>query len=203
MRARVLIALALVAGAVVLTHGARGTSPMSAIQLDALPLAMGAWRGADAGGLDEETRRILAADTYVNRSYVGEASSPIGMYAAYYAQQKPGVSIHSPLHCLPGTGWEPLNVATRTLDGQSVRRLVVRKERERQVVLYWYAVHGRTVGNEVASKLWLLHDSLRFGRSDAALIRVSIPVADSVDAAERSGLAFARALLPYVSNLWS
>jgi hypothetical protein len=53
------------------------------------------------------------------------------------------------------------------------------------------------------SKLWLLHDSIRLGRSDAALVRIVVPITGSVDAAERRGLAFTRDLLPYLSQLWS
>src|SRR5262249_56921951 len=144
----------------------------------------------------------------VNRTYESRGESPVGLYVAYYAQQRPGVSIHSPLHCLPGNGWEPVDVATRDVESAdgttaSVRRMVVRKARERSVVLYCYAVHGRMLGNEILSKAWLLHDSLRFHRSDAALVRVVVPVSGSVDAAEREGIAFTRALLPYVVRLWS
>src|SRR5437667_250199 len=78
-------------------------------------------------------------------------------------------------------------------DGTSgqARRLIVRKNRDRAVVLYWYAIHGRMLANEVASKAWLLHDSLWFRRSDAALVRIVVPVggADAI-AAEQRGLTF-------------
>jgi EpsI family protein len=144
----------------------------------------------------------------VNRTYEDGRQQPIGLYVAYYAQQRPGVSIHSPLHCLPGTGWEPMDVTTRSIDDPSgtsgsLRRLVVRKARERAVVLYWYAVHGRTVGSEVVSKAWLLHDSVLMGRSDAALVRIVVPVTGSVETAEQEGLTFVRGLLPHVTRLWS
>lgn len=194
-----LVAIALIAATVGLAQAARRSPAAGAVAIDTLPLSIGPWRGSEAGALDEETQRILAADAYLNRTYVSEAGQPIGLYAAYYAQQRPGVSIHSPLHCLPGTGWEPIDVAS--LDG--FRRLIVRKDRQEAVVLYWYAIHGRTVGRELQSKAWLLHDSIRFGRSDAALIRVVVPVTDSIETAERNGLAFARTLLPSLSHLWS
>src|SRR5262249_53441347 len=144
----------------------RATSTPPPTQLDALPMSIADWRGEEAGPIDEETARILASDAYLNRVYDDGTQAPVGLYIAYYAMQRPGVSIHSPLHCLPGTGWEPLDVVTREIrrpDGSTgeLRRLVVRKARERAVVLYWYAVHGRMIGNEVVSKAWLLFDSLR------------------------------------------
>jgi hypothetical protein len=54
------------------------------------------------------------------------------------------------------------------------------------------------------SKAWLLHDSVRFRRSDAALVRIVVPVeGNGIDVAQRQGLAFARDVLPYLPRLWS
>jgi EpsI family protein len=171
-----------------------------------LPFQVGQWSGRDAEPFDPDTVRILAADSYLHRSYSDASRPPLGLYVAYYARQKPGVSVHSPLHCLPGTGWEALDVATVPLAGGAARRMIVRHNRDRAVVLYWYAVHGRVLAGEVASKAWLLHDGIRFNRSDAALVRIVVPIADrdgSPDAAEREALAFAHDVLPHLSHLWS
>ena len=51
------------------------------------------------------------------------------------------------------------------------------------------------VANEFVSKAWLIHDAITLGRSDASLVRIVVPIAASVDAAERDGLAFAADLL--------
>jgi hypothetical protein len=62
------------------------------------------------------------------------------------------------------------------------------------------------LASETASKAWLLHDSIRLQRSDAALIRIVVPIAGgdgSADAAERQALAFAREVFPHLSDLWS
>jgi EpsI family protein len=210
---RGLIALVLVLAAGALARAARTSTHHPASNLDALPLALGTWTGRDAGELDEESLRILAADAYLNRSYrVSGADTPVGLYIAYYAEQRPGVSIHSPLHCLPGTGWEPLDVTTLDLPtagggaAPRVRRMIVGKNLDRALVLYWYAVHGRILSGEMTSKLWLLHDSLRLHRTDAALVRIVVPVgreASSLDVAQQQGVAFARDLMPFLSHLWS
>jgi EpsI family protein len=206
---RALAALLMVIGTGALARAAREQRPAMGAQLASLPYHVSAWTGRDAAAPDAETLRILAADAYLNRSYAGGSGTPIDLYIAYYGRQQPGVSIHSPLHCLPGTGWEPLDIVTLPLagpgqpDGQ-VRRLVVRKNMDRAVVLYWYAVHGRMIASEALSKAWLLHDSLRFHRSDAALVRIVVPVGDAgIDAAQREGLAFAHEVIPYLPHLWS
>lgn len=200
--ARALLVLFVLAATTAFTASRTAPSPRP-VALDALPLRVAAWQGADAPPLDAETRRVLAADAYVTRTYESAAAIPVDLYVAYYAQQRPNVSIHSPLHCLPGTGWEPLDVSTVDLasGGAPVRarRLLVRKNLDRAVVLYWYAIHGRVVADEIASRFVLLRDSLFAGRSDAALVRVSTPVHASVERAEGDAIAFARALLPSVT----
>jgi len=210
---RALIATVLILAAGALTRAARTSDRVPAVSLDTLPLAIGSWTGRNAGALDDESLRILAVDAYINRSYRKDAgSAPVGLYIAYYAEQRPGVSIHSPLHCLPGTGWEPLAVETIPVSGlgnvaaPAVRRMIVSRNLDRAVVLYWYAVHGRILAGEVASKLWLLHDSLRLHRSDAALVRIVVPVGRepaSLDNAQQQGVGFVRDLLPYLQRVWS
>jgi EpsI family protein len=205
-RARLLVAMLLVACTGALAAAARRPGIAAAPQLAQLPYQLDAWHGRDAAALDAETVRLLGADAYMNRSYTDASATPVGLYIAYYGQPKPGVSVHSPLHCLPGTGWEPLDVATLDVAPGQARRLVVRKNLERAVVLYWYAVHGRVLASEATSKVWLLHDSVRFRRTDAALVRIVVPVAGregTTDAAERRALAFARDILPFLSQLWS
>ena len=211
-RARGFIAIVLMLAAGALARAARTSARLPDANLEALPLAIGEWSGRDAGDLDDESAKILAADAYLNRSYRASAeAAPVGLYIAYYAEQRPGVSIHSPLHCLPGTGWEPLEVSTLDVPGGSgdaprVRRMVVSKNLDRALVLYWYAVHGRMLAGELTSKLWLLHDSLRLHRTDAALVRIVVPAgreASSLPIAEQQGLAFVRDLLPFLSHLWS
>jgi EpsI family protein len=200
--ARACIVAALLVATATFT-AARTHAVAPAAGLTSLPAVVDGWRGTPAAPLDAATRRELGADAYVTRTYEAAGASPADLYIAYYAQQRPNVSIHSPLHCLPGTGWEPLDVSTVALSASArapeVRRMVVRKNLDRAVVLYWYAIHGRVIADEIASRFWLLHDSLLRGRSDAALVRIAVPVQASVADADRDAASFARALLPHVT----
>jgi len=45
-----------------------------------------------------------------------------------------------------------------------------------QEVLDWYQMHGRIIAGDYAAKLFTLADSIRYGRTDAALIRIITPV---------------------------
>jgi EpsI family protein len=204
---RALIAVLLLGSAAITTRAARGDTGRADPALITVPYTIGAWTGTDAPPVDQETERTLAADAVLHRTYAAEGEEAVGLYIAYYREQRPGVSVHSPLHCLPGTGWEPEDIRTVTIDGAAadsrMKRLIVRKNLNRAVVLYAYSVHDRLVANEVLSKLWLLSDRLRRGRGDAALVRIVVPVTGTIEAAERRGLAFTRDVLPYVFQLWS
>jgi len=208
-RSRALAVVAMIALTSVLAQAARTRGPRIHEQLSSLPLDLGTWTGSEAPPFDEETVKVLGADAYLTRSYTGSSGTPVDLYIAYYGSQQPGASIHSPLHCLPGTGWEPLDISSVQVaqaDGVpgQARRLLVRKNADRALVIYWYAVHGRMIASEIASKAWLLRDSLFLQRSDAALVRIVVPVqGTAVDAAQREGLAFAHDVLPYLPHLWS
>jgi EpsI family protein len=199
--------------AVVLLLAASGAIGRAAVsvppappQLAALPYSFGAWTGAEAAPLDDETLKILAADEVVNRTYTGSDRAAVGLYVAYYAKQRPGVSIHSPLHCLPGTGWEALEVDTVKLAAPgapegTMRRMVVARGRQRALVLYWYSLHGRIIASEVATKLAQVADSVRLHRSDAAMIRIVVPIGSSTAEADARGIAFARDLAPRMNDM--
>jgi EpsI family protein len=204
---RLAIAALLVMAAGVAARTVPLTEPASALALSALPYDVDSWTGVDAPPLDDETLQVLKADATLHRTYVDAAGAPVGLYAAYYARQRPGVSVHSPLHCLPGTGWEPLEVSTVPLtapsDGVagSMRRMIVRKGRERALVLYWYSVNGRTTGSEVTSKLLMLAGHARFQPGGASLVRIVVPANDSIQDADAQARAFARAILPHWQGL--
>jgi EpsI family protein len=199
-RLAVVVVLVVVAGVAARTMPL--AEPAAALDLSALPHRLGEWSGADEPPPDDETLAILKADATLHRTYVDAAGAPVGLYAAYYARQRPGVSVHSPLHCLPGTGWEPLEVGTLPLSAAgsdangSMRRMVVRKGRERALVLYWYSVNGRTTGSEVASKLLMLAGHARLQPGGASLVRIVVPANESLADAEAQALAFAGTLLP-------
>jgi EpsI family protein len=77
----------------------------------------------------------------------------------------------------------------------------MQKNFDRVVVIYWYQLHGRTVANEIKSKLYLLSDSLRLGRSDAALVRLVVPIGDDPAAAAAQGLSFVDELRPKLAAI--
>jgi EpsI family protein len=164
--------------------------------LRTVPFDIGPWRGQDQPAFDSETLRILRADDYMNRMYVDAAGYVAGLYVAFYASQRSGESIHSPLHCLPGTGWRPLSTTRTTIATAHgpvrVNRLLVEKASARQLVLYWFEGRGRSVASEFENRRLLVWDALRRGRSEGALVRITTPVGSDPSVADATAVRFAQ-----------
>jgi EpsI family protein len=194
LRAAVVVAAVLGTQGYLLSVRTHATASRAARPLSAMPRTIDGWQGQDQPPFDAETLRILAADDYLNRVYVDRYGHAAGLYVAFYASQRAGESIHSPLHCLPGNGWQPVSTSRVTLpaNGQPVvvNRMVVQKSTLRQLVFYWFAGRGRTVASEYDNKLWLVWDGLRNGRSEGALVRITAPVAGDETLAEATAVSF-------------
>jgi EpsI family protein len=195
------IALILILAATALAARPARSTTSEAPPLAQVPYSIGDWKGIDDGSLDAATAAQLGADAYLTRTYSAGSGPDVGLYIAYYGAQRPGISIHSPLHCLPGTGWEPVDIATVPVADGSVRRMTLQKNLERVAVIYWYQLNGRTVASEIRSKAFGLFDRIRTGRSDAALVRIVVPIAGESNAAAARGLSFAGELLPRLAPI--
>lgn len=171
------------------------------------PMNIGGWRAENTAPLDDSILRVLGVDDYLSRIYYGPNQAAVGLYMGFYGSQRQGDTIHSPLNCLPGAGWEPVKDGRLTIanaDGQgrdiTVNRYIVQKGLERQLVLYWYQAHGRVVASEYTSKLYLIHDAIRINRTDGSMVRVIAPIevgaTDDGAAAEQIAVAFVREIFP-------
>jgi EpsI family protein len=191
--------------------GARGLQPERVPlreSLSTLPLELGAWQGTADEAFDDEIVRVLGVDEYVNRVYSSSAGH-VGLYIGYYESQREGDTIHSPMNCLPGAGWQPVETGRSRIGvpgmnaAIEVNRVVIQKGLDRQIALYWYQSHGRVVASEYWSKIFMVYDAARLNRSDAALIRVISPIrldeAGPQGALARS-VAFVQALFPALSK---
>jgi EpsI family protein len=192
----------LLAMGVYLHATARRDDLAPAAHLNRFPLVLGEWRGTPLREFDADTLRVLGTDEYVSRTYVAPGRQPVGLYVGYYRAQRQGDAIHSPLNCLPGTGWQVVDrgglavpVAGGTVDATSLH---VMKDGDRELVVYWYEGRGRSIASEYVNKLWLLADALRFNRTDGALVRVLTPLAPSEPRARHTVAAFVREAYPAI-----
>jgi EpsI family protein len=205
-----IVGVLLLLGAAVIAKASRVEEVPPREPFSQFPFQIGGWRGQDTERFDERTMEVLGADDYLSRYYHSQRAT-VGLYVGYYKSQRQGDSMHSPLNCLPGAGWQPLERSYLPLqvadaNGQqseiTVNRYVIEKGLDQQVVLYWYQSHGRVIANEYRSKIFMVYDAARLNRSDAALVRVTSPKlsSGSLEDAETRAVEFVKAMFPQLGR---
>ena len=175
--------------------------------------------------IDPEALAILGQGFFLNRVFTppradadsvkplpgSETSGPVGLFIAYFPTQRTGQSIHSPQNCLPGSGWSFESSGTTELTDASGHRsqvgdYVIVNGDQRAEVLYWYQSHGRAIASDYKAKVYMLVDSIRYSRSDAALVRIVTPIqpSEQQENAHDRAVRFAQRLIPmlpaYIPN---
>jgi len=165
--------------------------------------------------LDTEVLDVLGKGDFLNRVYLPlpgvTTKAPIGLFIGYFPTQRTGQSIHSPQNCLPGAGWTFLSKGTAEFTDSTgknyrVGDYLITDGRSNQEELYWYQLHGRSIASDYAAKLYTLADSIRYGRTDAALVRIITPLNTGEDRSQARDRAmhFAQQIAPllpaYVPN---
>ncbi len=180
--------------AALMAHGSRTEPVLIRQPLANLPLQFGDWHGRPFPDMEARILAVLGVDDYINRAYSRQGGAVVSLYVGYYRSQRQGQTIHSPLNCLPGAGWNPVrrdrvgipvngNGAGGTEAGRAAGRLidvnliVIQKGLEKRVVIYWYQSHGRVIASEYWGKICTVIDAVRSNRTDAALVRITSPVA--------------------------
>lgn len=174
--------------------------------LATFPTEFPGWNMIREGKVEDEVLAVLRADDTLTRVYAN-GQDVASLFIAYFKTQRTGQAPHSPKHCLPGSGWTPsesgfLDIA---LPGQNrtikVNRYVVTRGEDSSIVLYWYQSLDRVVASEYLAKVYLVTDSIRFNRTDTALVRVVVPIprnAGGADSAEKVGVSFIQQMFPSV-----
>jgi EpsI family protein len=188
-------------GAAYLTGASKPERVLPRESLATFPRAISQWSGGDTPPLTAEVLAVLGADDYIDRVYSAVERGDLALYIGYYRSQREGDTIHSPLNCLPGAGWQPVtkasidipvqNANTSNITPITVNKIVVEKGVDRQLVLYWYQGRGRTIANEYSSKLFMAYDAVRLNRTDGALVRVVSPI--PMDVANSEAISVLRA----------
>lgn len=198
----VVLALILTGGVAVNLWQRNGDASLSRTTLKNFPAQLGGWGkfGIDQR-FDRETEEVLRADDYLSRNYTKPDASgtPLAasLYVGYYNTQRTGATYHSPLNCLPGSGWiltEQERATVTPADGTPsflVNRYIIANGRDRQMMLYWYSGRGRNTASEYQDKINTVIDSMTRRRSDGAMVRLLVPVSPAGDPAKAEAEALA------------
>jgi EpsI family protein len=205
--ARFAIMAVALAGAALLVQSRTHAETRAQSSVAALPLQIGNWTGADI----PFSPRILASvgpGQFLQRTY--QERNAAGPYVDLYVAYRPdrwSLGSHLPNDCLIGSGWAPVESGTTivNLPGSAAypaNRYLIAKGTQRQLVLFWFWVHGRSVASESWTDFYLTLDSLRLNRNDYAVVRINTPLApgENAEVAQHRLLAFAGQLQPVLDK---
>lgn len=198
-----LLAFLFLGGVVTNVWERTGEARVERAALSAFPAEIGAWRqeGIDTR-FDAQTESVLRADDYLSRDYARPDGAKANFYVGYYASQRNGATYHSPLNCLPGSGWtldEPGIVSITPAGGGTpieANRYIIQSGESRNLLIYWYQGRGRAVASEYWGKIYTVLDSVSRRRSDGAMVRVVVPVVKSDEDALQTGVELAAQAAP-------
>jgi EpsI family protein len=199
IRFGVLLVLILVAGGLVNAWSYLGEAHVERRELKTFPETLGTWhRAGNDQIIDDETLKVLRASDYLSRDFRKPDGQIANLYVGYYATQRTGATYHSPLNCLPGSGWilsEPAKAKVALPDGTSfiANKYVIRNGEYKSLMIYWYQGRGRNVASEYWGKIYTVLDSVRLRRSDGAMVRITVPIRQSEAIAEQAAIEFASA----------
>jgi EpsI family protein len=166
------------------------------------PVTVQTWRMISQDRFSDSVLDVLKPTDSLARSYVGHDGRTVKLYIGYHGGGKNGGEIHSPKHCLPGSGWYETSSKRTSLDirGKSVRLVeaVYKKGEERELFFYWYQVRDKALTDEYSLKLSEIVNSMVHRRRDASFIRVSVPMKGGLDGDIAVGERFVRDFYPVI-----
>ena len=199
-RVRFLIVYALFTATAVVITFHKDTAMPANRPFSAFPEQVQSWKMSKQNVFSDSILTVLKPTDYLSRQYKNSAGKTVSLYIGYHGGGKGGGEIHSPKHCLPGSGWHEVSSHRGVLmiPGGSINlvRAVYQMGTSRELFLYWFQVRERSISNEYALKIAEIMNSAIYNRRDAAFIRVSVPIETDLEQAVIQGEAFIQDFVP-------
>ena len=172
------------------------------VPLGQFPCVVRQWSMTRESQLSSEVQSVLKASDVLIRQYANPQGESVELYIGYHDGGKDSGEIHSPKHCLPGSGWlEESTARTRiSVAGSKLNlvKAVYQNGDSRVLFFYWYQVRGRSISEEYSLKAAEIANSFLYRRRDASLIRVSVPFQGDEQQAAAVGQRFVGDFLPAI-----
>ena len=170
--------------------------------LNDIPMTLGDWRMISQSEMGEGVLKNLKPTDYLSRVYVDGAGNRVVFYLGYHGGGPDSGPIHSPKHCLPGSGWQILRQEKKAVPVAGGRvpsvQALYQSGEEKMLFLYWFQVKGAALTNEYALKFAEIKNSMLYNRRDSAFIRISVMAGDDVERAVAVGERFVRDFYPII-----
>jgi EpsI family protein len=166
------------------------------------PQTVSGWHMTQEFPMSEDVQKVLMATDTLTRRYETVDGKSVDLYIGYHGGGKDSGEIHSPKHCLPGSGWFEISTKRRLLDVSGTKvnlvQAIYQKGGSRQLFLYWFQVQDKTINDEYSLKMAEILNSILYRRRDAAFIRISVPFEADEQATLALGERFARDMFPII-----
>lgn len=168
------------------------------------PTIVNSWRMTSQAEFSEDTLNVLRPTDYLSRQYAAQDGSVVNLYLGYHGGGKGSRGIHSPKHCLPGSGWNEVSSEKRSIDagGKKINlvRAVYQKGESRELFLYWFQVGEKSLSDEYSLKLSEILNSVTNRRRDSTFVRVSFPIENDEKKAMDLCTQFIRDFFPVIQE---
>lgn len=184
--------------------GQRGEVSLERKTFDQFPMQLDDWKG-NRGSIEKSSLDLLKLDDYIMSDFI-KNNDQVNFYVAYYEKQETGGAAHSPKTCLPGGGWRILSHTEIALDNPTltapINRFVISQGDYKKIVYYWFQQRGQIIASEYAVKWHMLIDSIKYNRTDGALVRLTTHVGplDSIENADKRLLDFSQHVTPLLKD---
>lgn len=159
-------------------------TPPSRQSFSTFPTRIGLWSG-ELTRLSPRIEEGLWADDYVTGIFEHtESGSRLSFLVPYYQSQTVRHTAHAPTTCLLGSGFSlhsknRLEPSPGTGRDFPVTQMVLSRHDGRVLSNFWFEQRGRIIANEYLNKFFLFWDGLTRQRTDGALVRVEMTLAQN------------------------
>lgn len=169
------------------------------------PVQIQLWQMKHQALFSDDVLKVLKPTDYIYREYAAGDGPAVTLYLGYHSGGKESGEIHSPKHCLPGSGWHEVSTKQVALEVAGtplhVVRAVYQKDTSSQLYLYWFQVKGTSLSDEYSLKLAEITNSLLHQRRDSAFIRISVPFTGDEGEAIATAERFVKDFYPAIKEV--
>lgn len=150
-----------------------------------------------------------SADDWIIRGYMKKGKNrPIFVFVGYWESQNEIKKVGSPRYTRDGWGYYWIRTKTLTTGSNNrmqLKEFLNERGEQKELVYYCYIINGRVVPDEYLFRFLKTVNSLFYGKNNAALLRISVPVDMEfpVEAAELYIEDFIKTFLPFLKDYLS
>jgi len=172
--------------------------------LSEIPVRLGSWAMESQERFDPDVIAVLEPTDYLYRTYKGAGRAKATLYLGYHDGGPDSGPIHSPKHCLPGSGWFKLSEEKRTIRIGNVDlpfiQAIYQNDHRKEMFVYFFLVMGKALADEYSLKFSEVANSILYNRRDSAFVRISMPFLEDQAKTESMTMNFLTTLYPYIES---